>query len=203
MLKVHLNNCDIAKAAILLTKYNMEGSITSKAITISGIVEEELAEELLRDFEPIGFTNFDANLKTISYSSVSRGQVYLCDFGSIHGSEQAYMRPAIVIQNNGNEHKSTTIVIPCTSKGKYNSHSHLSFDWSNEIMKDWDPNSFSFVRSTALADQITTIDKSRLKRYLGTLTDDFMESQLEPIIRNSLNIERQDDNQNLNETTED
>lgn len=53
------------------------------------------------------------------YSKVKRGEVYLCDFGESYGSEQGFMRYAIIVQNDdGNFHSPTTIVIACTSEPK-------------------------------------------------------------------------------------
>ena len=50
------------------------------------------------------------------YPTVKRGEVYWCDFGEPYGSEQGYIRYAIVVQNDiANFNSSTTIVLPCTT----------------------------------------------------------------------------------------
>lgn len=47
---------------------------------------------------------------------VRRGDIVLADFEGTNGSEQAGVRPAVVIQNDtGNRYASTTIVAPLTT----------------------------------------------------------------------------------------
>ena len=48
---------------------------------------------------------------------VKRGDVFLADLSDATGSEQSFVRPVVIIQNNcGNKHSPTTIVACLSSK---------------------------------------------------------------------------------------
>lgn len=109
------------------------------------------------------------------YSEVKRGEVYLCDFGEPYGSEQGFKRYAIVIQNDdGNLHSHTTIVIACTTRHKEKLPVHINCTFSSSNMIDYDLSRVSSEENVIMAEQIRTVDKTRLRKYLGTLTPDFM-----------------------------
>ena len=91
-----------------------------------------------------------------------RGDIYLVDLGSNVGSEQGGCRPVLLLQNDvGNHYGPTLIVAPITSrvwkKAEQPTHCRL------EKMAGLNDNSM------VLLEQITTIDKSRVKKYLGSL----------------------------------
>ena len=110
------------------------------------------------------------------YPKVKRGEVYLCDFGDPYGSEQGNIRPAIIIQNDiGNSYSPTTIIVACTSENKRNLPTHYKTLFSAENMVDFNSFRFSMKETIIMAEQIQTIDKTRLRKYIGTLTSDFME----------------------------
>ena len=74
------------------------------------------------------------------------------------GSEQGGKRPVLVIQNDiGNRYSPTVIVATITTKDKPRLPTHISLDAVQEL----EP------RSVALLEQIRTIDKRRLKEYIG------------------------------------
>ncbi len=109
------------------------------------------------------------------YSKVKRGEIYLCDFGKPYGSEQGKMRPAIIIQNNiGNLYSPTTIVVACTSKNKKNLPTHYNTCFSTKNMVDFSTSQISMKENVIMAEHIKTVDKTRLRKYLGTLKPDFM-----------------------------
>lgn len=89
---------------------------------------------------------------------MNRGDVYWVNFDPAVGSEIKKMRPAIIVSNNFNNNYMPRIqVIPLTSN----------------ITKVYPCETLVVIRGKqgkALADQITTVDKSRLGEYLGTLT---------------------------------
>ena len=96
---------------------------------------------------------------------IRRGDIWMADLriGTI-GSEQGEIRPVLVVQNNiGNKHSPTVTIIPLTSKRKNNLPTHVVI---NE--------SFLPTLSTALVEQIRTIDKSRLIKYMGKLNENIM-----------------------------
>ena len=95
---------------------------------------------------------------------IKRGDMFYADLSPVVGSEQGGIRPVLVIQNNtGNRYSPTVIVSAITSqlsKSKLPTHIELP---SEEFGLKSD--------SIILAEQIRTIDKSRLKEKIGHIDD--------------------------------
>ena len=109
------------------------------------------------------------------YSEVKRGEVYMCDFGEPYGNEQGFKRYAIIIQNDdGNLYSPTTIVLACTTEYRrfFPMHIHCAFSPRNMI--DYDLARVGSKENVIMTEQIRTVDKTRLRKYIGTLTPDFM-----------------------------
>lgn len=92
------------------------------------------------------------------------GDIYLAKLVG-EGSEQKGVRPVIIAQNNvGNRYAPTVEIIPLssqTNKASYMpTHVVIKADSSNQLFAD----------SIALAEQTSTIDKTKLVRYIGMLT---------------------------------
>ncbi len=99
---------------------------------------------------------------------IKRGEMYYADLSPVIGSEQGGTRPILIIQNNvGNKHSSTTIIAAAiTSKtDKSNLPTHLKLNNVKGLNKD----------SLLLLEQVRTIDRSRIKSYIGTLDENTME----------------------------
>lgn len=96
---------------------------------------------------------------------IKRGEIYYADLHPVVGSEQDGARPVLCIQSNaGNKHSPTTIVAAITSsKTKTHLPTHVQID-SNGLK----------VKSTVLLEQIRTIDKTRLEKYVGKLSKNDM-----------------------------
>ena len=93
-----------------------------------------------------------------------RGEIYLVDFDPAVGSEIQKTRPALVIQNDvGNEFANTTIVAGITSyKGRHSYPTSIPIkSGEGGLNKD----------SLVLLSQIRTVDKLRLSKKLGSLSD--------------------------------
>lgn len=89
-----------------------------------------------------------------------RGDIYFANLGPIVGSEQDGLRPVLIIQNNvGNRFSPTTIIAPISSRvnARANLPTHIFL-----------PDALQ-VPSVALLEQIRTLDKRRLARYIGKL----------------------------------
>ena len=99
--------------------------------------------------------------------SIKRGDMYYADLSPVIGSEQGGIRPVLIIQNDvGNKFSPTVIAAAITSQtSKSRLPTHINID-SKEygLMKD----------SVILAEQIRTIDKSRLKEKIGQVDDSVM-----------------------------
>ena len=96
---------------------------------------------------------------------IKRGEIYYANLCPVMGSEQGGIRPVVILQNNkGNLHSSTTIVAAITGElDKPNLPTHVIF--KTDRMKK---------KSMVLLEQIRTIDKSRLGRFVGTMDDKTM-----------------------------
>ncbi|KZL51031.1 MULTISPECIES: type II toxin-antitoxin system PemK/MazF family toxin [Cyanophyceae] len=94
-----------------------------------------------------------------------RGEIYLVSFDPTLGAEIQKTRPALVLQNNiANEHSPITIVAAITSQ----------FDhplYPTEVLVQ-PPEGGLTIDSVVLLNQIRSIDKQRLVKCLGKLTDE-------------------------------
>ncbi len=98
---------------------------------------------------------------------MKRGDIYFADLDPVIGSEQGGRRPVLIIQNDlGNRFSPTVIVLPLTSKlNKAPLPTHVPLL----------PPQGGIVRpSIILCEQVRTVEKSRLLRYLGRLTKEKM-----------------------------
>lgn len=79
---------------------------------------------------------------------------------NIKGSEQQGDRPYLIIQNDiGNKFSKTVIAVPITDEYKKQIPTHMKMKTCNGVTST----------STALFEQIRTLDKSRIGFYLGSL----------------------------------
>ena len=109
-----------------------------------------------------------------------RGDIYLANLNPFKGSEQGGTRPVLVLQNNdGNYHCPTLIVAPITTKlKKLNMPTHCCFEKVRGLPEP----------SMVSLEQIKTIDKCRVEKYLGKMTRKQM-AKVEDAIRESLGME--------------
>ncbi|MBQ7829802.1 MAG: type II toxin-antitoxin system PemK/MazF family toxin [Clostridia bacterium] len=99
---------------------------------------------------------------------IRRGEIYIADLDPVIGSEQGGERPVLVIQNNvGNTHSPTVIVLAITSRCQKKKYmpTHIPIESSDLSMS-----------SIALAEQVRTVDKTRLTRYVGRASKESMEA---------------------------
>lgn len=98
--------------------------------------------------------------------TIKRGDIYYAEINPVIGSEQGGNRPVLIISNDiGNKHSPTVIIAAITSKqtkSKLPTHFYLSD--IEGLPAD----------SIVLLEQIRTIDKKRLREYLGTLDRRFL-----------------------------
>ena len=91
--------------------------------------------------------------------TIKRGDIYYAELNPVIGSEQGGTRPVLIISNDiGNKHSPTVIIAPITSR-------------VHTKAKDFDGLD---KNSIILFEQIRTIDKQRLREYLGTLDRRFI-----------------------------
>lgn len=95
---------------------------------------------------------------------IKRGDMFYADLSPVVGSEQGGVRPVLIIQNDmGNKYSPTVIAAAITSQmGKNKLPTHIEIGSQDCGLKS---------DSVVLAEQIRTIDKSRLKEKIGHIDD--------------------------------
>nr|WP_330387235.1 type II toxin-antitoxin system PemK/MazF family toxin [Butyrivibrio sp. INlla16] len=112
---------------------------------------------------------------------MKRGDIYLADLGEGIGSEQHGVRPVLVVQNNiGNKYSPTVTVLPITTK------IHKSRGLPTHVMIDHMGGLDE--KSSIMAEQISTIDKTKLFTYIGTIPEDAMKKDINEAIRIQLGL---------------
>lgn len=122
---------------------------------------------------------------------MKRGQVYYADLNPVTGSEQGGTRPCLIIQNNtGNLHSPTVIIAAMTTQCKANIPTHVAVSPEDYCLN---------INTTILLEQLRTIDKSRLRDFVGRLSEGTMQKVDEALhISLALNKERKE-GEKLNE----
>lgn len=121
------------------------------------------------------------NMVKTSYM-VKRGQVWLVDLGEGVGSEQWGVRPFLIIQNEiGNKYSPTVMGAPLTTKSKNKIPTHVSIE--EYFLKE---------PSIVMLEQIRTIDKVRLIKYMGK-ADDVLMIEIDEAIRVQTAIKKEFD----------
>lgn len=109
---------------------------------------------------------------------VHRGEIYYANLSPYTGCEQGGVRPVVVIQNEvGNRYSHTVIIAPISTKlTKHPIPTHVIL-----------PNNVLEKQSMVLLEQIRTIDKSRIIKYVSVLENEVM-TQIDNALRISLGI---------------
>ncbi len=95
---------------------------------------------------------------------IMRGDIFYANLNCGVGSEQRGYRPVLIIQNNvGNKFSPTVIVAVITGKIHYKARMP-----THHILES---TSVLAIPSMVLLEQIITIDKGRLKRYVGRINE--------------------------------
>ena len=111
---------------------------------------------------------------------MKRGEIYMAGLDPVIGSEQGGRRPVVIIQNDlGNLHAPTVIAVPLTgSTGKPDLPTHVRIPQGEGGL--WRP-------STALCEQVRTLEKTRLERKIGMLSTESMHA-LEKALQVSMDM---------------
>ena len=113
-----------------------------------------------------------------------RGDIYLVDLGTNIGSEQGGCRPVLLLQNDvGNHYAPTLIVAPVSSRywKKSKQPTHSLIEGIENLSSP----------SVVLAEQIITIDKMRVMKYIGKVPLDQMQG-IDKAVKVSLGLEQPD-----------
>ena len=108
---------------------------------------------------------------------IKRGQIYMADLNPVIGSEQGGIRPVVIIQNDmGNRYSPTIIVAAITGRVKKKLPTHIKLNTTG-LTKE----------STALLEQIRTLDKTRLLEKLGEVSVEEL-NQITEALRVSIDV---------------
>lgn len=109
-----------------------------------------------------------------------RGDVYLANLDPYIGSEQGGTRPVVVLQNNVGNYFAPTLVIASITSRCYKAR-HLPTHYTAENVHGLDG------AVVVLLEQIKTIDKSRVLKYLGKMSRRQMD-EIGDVIETSLGL---------------
>lgn len=104
---------------------------------------------------------------------VKRYDIVQADLSGTIGSEQGGIRPVLIIQNDiGNLHSPTTIVMPLSTKvfKNPNQPTHTLIKKSVDTGLKMD--------SVLLGEQMRVISNRRIKKKIGTVTDEYERSEI-------------------------
>ena len=113
---------------------------------------------------------------------IKRGDIFYADLNPVVGSEQGGIRPVLIVQNNvGNKYSPTLVVLPISTAKKHYLPTHIYIQGSKELHRN----------SIVLAEQIRTIDRYRLKSYVGSVDFELME-KVEKAMKISIGVDFDD-----------
>ena len=112
---------------------------------------------------------------------IKRGEIYWLRLAETTGSEQAGMRPALVVQNDvGNSTSPTTIVATITSQRRRHSYPfHVRFTSQESGLR---------LDGIVMCEQIQTVDQTRLGELIGQLRYEKMQ-EVDLALHHSLGLE--------------
>ena len=99
---------------------------------------------------------------------IKKGDMYYADLNPVIGSEQGGVRPVLVIQNNAGNRYSPTVIVAAMS-GKVVEKADLPTHYKVRAYAGLQE------ESLVLLEQIRTIDKKRMRNYIGKLDKADME----------------------------
>lgn len=104
---------------------------------------------------------------------VKRGDIFYADLSPVIGSEQDGIRPVLIIQNDlGNKYSPTVIAVAITTQIKPKLPTHIPIKKGKfGLVKD----------STILIEQVRTLDKTRLKRKIGSIDQETLDKVKEAL----------------------
>ena len=113
---------------------------------------------------------------------IKRGDMFYADLSPVIGSEQGGIRPVLIIQNDmGNKYSPTVIAAAITSQmNKNRLPTHIEIGSEAFGLK---------ADSVVLAEQIRTIDKSRLKEKIGHIDDNRVMNRINNALGVSFGLE--------------
>lgn len=132
-----------------------------------GIVVKEFYFKLIYEYTDLK----NMVIVGVNIMTIKRGDMFYADLSPVVGSEQGGVRPVLIIQNDlGNKYSPTVIAAAITSQtNKTKLPTHIEINGDSKGLKN---------NSVILAEQIRTIDKSRLKEKIGHIDDELVMNKI-------------------------
>ena len=152
------------------------------------------------NFNPRKYVTPTATHKTHLTRIPKRGDIWFANLGSHPGtSVQGGCRPVVIVSNDiGNYHAETLNVLPVTrhmKKPDLPCHTEIDPAFISDLHQ-------SFDLSMILAEQITTIDKSQLRNYVGRIEDEGILNRISTSINGQLGLSSLSQHAEITEETE-
>lgn len=96
------------------------------------------------------------------HTTIHRGDIYYADLNPVVGSEQGGTRPVVIIQNEVGNRFSPTVIVAAVTTARSKLPTHVVLDENIPGLRN---------DSVILLEQLRTLDKLRLKQYIGKLSD--------------------------------
>ena len=115
-----------------------------------------------------------------NFHDFHRGEVYYADLNPVFGHEQGGIRPVVILQNDTGNYYSPTLIVAAVTRRTCKTPSqptHVVLDDAEGL----EPSLF-------MLEVIRTIDKRRVRGYVGKLTEEQME-QIDAALRVSLRLD--------------
>ena len=119
-----------------------------------------------------------------SYHDYFRGEIYYADLNPIFGHEQGGIRPVLILQNDQGNFYSPTVIVTVATRRTFKKPSqptHVMLDGIEGL-----PGQSQFQLET-----LRTVDKRRLRQYVGKLTNAQM-GKIDAALRVSLHLSADD-----------
>lgn len=112
-----------------------------------------------------------------------RGEIYYADLNPVYGHEQGGTRPVLVLQNDVGNYFSPTLIVTQATRRTHKKPSQPAHVVLTDV-EGLEPSLF-------MLEQIRTIDKRRIRQYVGRLTDEQM-AKIDAALRSSLQLRDED-----------
>ncbi len=115
-----------------------------------------------------------------NFHDFHRGEIYYADLEPVFGHEQGGTRPVLVLQNDVGNYYSPTIIVTAATRRTFKKPSQPT----HVVLDDAE----GLAPSLFMLEVIRTIDKRRVRGYVGKLTEEQME-QIDAALRVSLRLD--------------
>lgn len=109
-----------------------------------------------------------------------RGELYYADLDPVFGHEQGGTRPVLILQNDVGNYYSPTLIVTAATRRTFKKPSQPT----HVVLDDAE----GLAPSLFMLEVIRTIDKRRVRSYVGRLTEEQME-QIDAALRVSLHLD--------------